>query len=267
MSNIWFTSDLHFNHDKEFIWRNRGFSNVQEMNNTLIQNMKQTVQPDDDFYILGDLFVGGNGKVDADLLKQIPGKVHIIAGNHDTDAKIRVYEEVFGIPVKYSDRIKYKGKDGCKRVFYLSHYPTDTTNMDPNDIVINLFGHTHQKEKYCPFRFNAYHVGVDSHYNYPINLNDIIEDMRLRQVFSNKESLIMVLNQPEEMDGEIQLRHMIFLKNCPQTNFKEIKEDYYKEYTNTGTDIFIPARDVIEAQGIIDKLKTKTEKFDLRMMF
>lgn len=31
MSNIFITSDLHFNHNKDFIWKKRGFSNVNEM--------------------------------------------------------------------------------------------------------------------------------------------------------------------------------------------------------------------------------------------
>ena len=32
MNNIWFTSDLHINHNKEFLWGPRGFVNEKEMN-------------------------------------------------------------------------------------------------------------------------------------------------------------------------------------------------------------------------------------------
>ena len=38
MSNIFITSDLHFNHDKDFIWKERGFSNVNEMNEAIVKN-------------------------------------------------------------------------------------------------------------------------------------------------------------------------------------------------------------------------------------
>ena len=29
---LFFTSDWHFNHDREFVWKQRGFSSVDEMN-------------------------------------------------------------------------------------------------------------------------------------------------------------------------------------------------------------------------------------------
>ena len=35
---IYFSSDLHLNHDKDFIWRERGFSSVEEMNETIVDN-------------------------------------------------------------------------------------------------------------------------------------------------------------------------------------------------------------------------------------
>ena len=34
VSKIFVTSDLHFGHDREFIWKARGFNSVQEMNET-----------------------------------------------------------------------------------------------------------------------------------------------------------------------------------------------------------------------------------------
>ena len=37
MSNIWLISDTHLNHDREFIWKARGFSSVEEMNNAIIE--------------------------------------------------------------------------------------------------------------------------------------------------------------------------------------------------------------------------------------
>lgn len=33
---IWLTSDTHFNHDKDFIWKPRGFQNVQDMNEAIL---------------------------------------------------------------------------------------------------------------------------------------------------------------------------------------------------------------------------------------
>ena len=39
MSNIWLISDTHFNHNKEFVWKARGFNSVEEMNETIIKNV------------------------------------------------------------------------------------------------------------------------------------------------------------------------------------------------------------------------------------
>lgn len=35
---IYFTADLHFGHNKEFIYKKRGFNSVDEMNNKIIEN-------------------------------------------------------------------------------------------------------------------------------------------------------------------------------------------------------------------------------------
>ena len=39
MSKIWFTSDLHFCHDRDFIYGPRGFKSVQEMNEAIGMQM------------------------------------------------------------------------------------------------------------------------------------------------------------------------------------------------------------------------------------
>jgi len=50
---IWFTSDLHFGHDKPFIYEARGFSSVQEMNIAIIRNFQECISPEDELFILG----------------------------------------------------------------------------------------------------------------------------------------------------------------------------------------------------------------------
>ena len=60
MSNIWLTSDFHFGHDREFVWKARGYSSVEEMNEIQIEKFNSLVQSDDTVYILGDLMLGNN---------------------------------------------------------------------------------------------------------------------------------------------------------------------------------------------------------------
>ena len=43
-NNIWFTSDLHFCHDKEFLYKPRGFNSIEEHDTAIIQNWNKKSQ-------------------------------------------------------------------------------------------------------------------------------------------------------------------------------------------------------------------------------
>ena len=58
MGNIFLTSDLHFGHNKEFIYKVRGFNSIEEMNEAIIERWNSVVNNDDDVYVLGDLMLG-----------------------------------------------------------------------------------------------------------------------------------------------------------------------------------------------------------------
>ena len=181
---IWFTSDLHFNHDREFVWKVRGYESVYEMNEAIVERFNSVVQPGDDVYILGDLCLGGGGPaILADnkaLIERLNGRLHIIRGNHDTEPRVRMYETCANVVdvVKWADMLRYKGYH-----FYLSHFPTLTGNLEKESLkqcTCNLFGHTHQITNFHLDMPYMYHVGVDSHNCYPMNLDDIIEEMKAK---------------------------------------------------------------------------------------
>lgn len=170
-SRVWVTSDLHLNHDKNFIWQARGFNSVQEMNKTIIKNLQELVHAEDELYICGDVILG---EIDLDLLKQIPGRVHVILGNHDTDAREQVYKDL-GWSVSFGERIKYvDGKN--KASLLLTHYPTLTTN--PRDKieqwVYNVSGHTHSQYKWDSYQPFIYNVGCDANDCRPVALSFIV---------------------------------------------------------------------------------------------
>ena len=175
MSKIYLSSDLHFFHDKEFIYKPRGFENVSDMNETILKNWNNTVSEDDEVYLLGDLMLGDNNK-GIELIKQLNGKIHVILGNHDSQTRKNMYLECPNIiEICYATQIKYKGYS-----FYLSHYPTLTATLDTSkhlqEVIINLFGHTHQTVNFYNEIPYMYHVGVDSHNNTPVLLDDIIKE-------------------------------------------------------------------------------------------
>ena len=177
MGKIWFTSDLHFNHDRGFIFQPRGFDNVYEMNETIIKNWNEIVNCDDDVYCLGDLMLGNND-VGLSCIKQLKGKIHIVRGNHDTDSRMQLYSQCYNV-VEITEGQFFKWE---RYHFYLSHFPTFTSNLEKRDRItehiVNLYGHTHQKDNFyndIPF---MYHVGVDSHDCKPILIQNILADIR-----------------------------------------------------------------------------------------
>lgn len=175
MNKIYFTSDLHLCHDREFVWGVRGFKNVDEMNKAIVKNWNDVVDWNDDVYVLGDLMLGDTNS-GMKLLNQLNGRIHVILGNHDTATRKALYQKAHNVvevcDVKYFNYNKYH--------FYLSHYHTETSNITAKSLdreLINLYGHTHQKTSFWEDIPMYYHVGVDSHDCKPILIEDIIEEI------------------------------------------------------------------------------------------
>ena len=172
---IFLTSDLHFGHDREFIWKVRGFNSVQEMNETIMRKWNETVNAEDDVYILGDVILGDPSNIE--YVKRLNGKLHIVLGNHDTANREKMYRELPNVVevAEVGIRLKYK-----KYHFVLTHYPMMTGNLEKESLKqmpLNLYGHTHQRTNFYNDMPFMYHVGVDSHDGYPVLLDDIIEEM------------------------------------------------------------------------------------------
>lgn len=183
---VYFTSDLHFCHDKDFVWQVRGFESIDEMNAEIVRKWNELVYPDDDVYVLGDLTLG-NVEEGLKLIAKLNGYLHIIRGNHDTDTKANRYLELPNVvSVEFATVYKYK-----KAIFWLSHYPTITANYDDDKPwakhLVCLFGHTHQEQPFYndnPYMFN---VGMDAHNCTPISIEKIIETIRNKKQELNNE--------------------------------------------------------------------------------
>ncbi len=172
---IYITSDLHFNHNKSFIYQPRGFTSVEEMNKQIIKNWNEIITDNDEVYILGDLMLGDTDK-GIELFNQLNGTKHIIIGNHDTDNRIiKYHNQIPNSTIEFAQRLKYN-----KRSFYLTHYPTLTANYDDykTNGIINLCGHIHTTDPFCDFdKGLIYHCELDAHNCYPISLDKIILDI------------------------------------------------------------------------------------------
>ena len=192
MSKIFLTSDTHFGHDREFIWKVRGFNSVEEMNEAIVQKWNDTVSAEDDVYILGDVILGDPSNIEYG--KGLNGKLHIVLGNHDTSKREEMYRNLPNVVevAEVGIRLKYK-----KHHFVLTHYPMMTGNLEKESLKqmsLNLYGHTHQASNFYNDMPFMYHVGVDSHDCYPVLLDDVIEEMYAKV----KECVAFLDEEPAE---------------------------------------------------------------------
>ena len=176
---IFVTSDTHFWHNREFLWQPRGFNSVLEMNKEIINRWNSVVRYDDEVYLLGDLMLNNNDE-GMRCLRQLNGNIHIILGNHDTDTRVDLYRDArYNIDViGYATIIKYKGYH-----FYLSHYPTLTSNLDADKPlkarILNICGHSHTQDPFADWdKGYIFHAELDTNNCYPWLLDDIIEKIK-----------------------------------------------------------------------------------------
>lgn len=181
---IYFTSDLHIGHDKDFIYEARGFSSIEEHDKEILKRWNEVVWPEDTVYILGDLCMGGNEKEWNSIYYNLNGTIKFIRGNHDTVNKINRYVNEYGIgDLGLASIYKYSKR----RTFYLSHYPTFVANHEEDKFFWCLSGHTHSKDSFQYGHYCVYNVAVDAHEGYPVSIEQIIKDIEKYRQNINKE--------------------------------------------------------------------------------
>ena len=182
---IYFTSDLHLCHDKEFLYGARGFSSIGEMNEAVVDRWNSVVKPGDTVYVLGDLMLGGTSGTEAgvQLLSRLVGDIRIILGNHDTDNRIAAYSTLGSVKsILYADKVTAGGLK-----LFLTHYPCITDNQEKSlkQTVFSLSGHTHSKDLFHGGNPLMYNVALDAHDCTPVSEDevraDIIEKFRQAQ--------------------------------------------------------------------------------------
>lgn len=170
-----FIADTHFNHDREFIYRVRGFNNIQEMNTAIINNWNNAISCNDQVYFLGDFFLGTDEEFILDTISGLNGEIHLILGNHDTNKKIELYRTIPKIKeIVYATKIVHN-----KREIMLSHYPMMTASLesDPKQATFGIHGHVHTVNKFYEGRPYMYNVSCDAQKCRPINIEDALAEM------------------------------------------------------------------------------------------
>lgn len=176
-SNVFFTSDTHFNHANIIRFCDRPFKDVSQMNETLIKNWNERVGPNDTIFHLGD-FAWGGSEVWNSIIQQLNGKKYLILGNHDEKNIRQGY-------MRYFEWVGYQAHIIIEnRSIYLNHYPFlcyGGSYRNEKDLVWQLFGHVHSKPGSNGLDINRltnlfpsqYDVGVDNNNYYPVSFHEV----------------------------------------------------------------------------------------------
>ena len=170
----YYTSDIHFGHNKIIDFAKRPFKSIEEMDNTIINNWNNKIKPTDEVYILGD-FAFYKGEKTNEILKQLNGTKYLIIGNHDCYfLKDKSFDKSL---FKWIEN--YKEIKDNKRKVVLFHYPIAVWNASHHGSY-HLHGHIHRNiETPHPLDFNlgeyALNVGMDVNNFVPMSLDELIQ--------------------------------------------------------------------------------------------
>ena len=168
--NTWITSDLHFGHKNIMKFcpesRARFKDDVDYMNEMMIKEWNELIDPNDLTYILGD-FAFCNAQKATEIARRLNGTKILVEGNHDRKALNDIsFRKCFKEVHKYLD-INY---DGTKII--LSHFPfLEWDQMHRGSL--HFFGHLHGG-KTNQEQYRCKDVGMDATGEIVILMEDAI---------------------------------------------------------------------------------------------
>lgn len=155
-NEILFVSDLHHNHDREFLWGKRGFKSVEEHDSALIHRWNEVCTNRSVVFSLGDeQFNDPTGEKFKNLLRRLNFKtLYCLTGNHFS-GRSAVYKEELKLqfPNVFSE-------DGLQHseVYPLWH------NIDGNPFKQIVFLPTYVEAKINGWHFVLCHFPIYSHH-------------------------------------------------------------------------------------------------------
>lgn len=150
-----FTSDTHFGHAKIIDYNKRPFSNVEEMDETIINNYNSVVSSNDIVYHLGDFAFRDFYQ----YRKRLNGNIVLIKGNHDY-ARLKPRHYNMFKSVHDILELKLNGES-----IMLCHYAMRTWNKSHFN-AWHCYGHSHGR---LEGQGKSCDVGVDANNYTPIS--------------------------------------------------------------------------------------------------
>ena len=176
-TNVFFTSDTHFQHANVIKYCNRPFKTVKEMDSIIVKNWNNTVGKEDIVFHGGDFCFGGSPSW-VYLCNALNGHKYLSAGNHDkgiTANKFEDVQQIFNIRIMGDEEMESDGQR-----ITLCHYPMISWYQSHRGSW-QLYGHVHgrldneQHHEGHPSRVspNQLDIGVDSHNFTPLSYEQV----------------------------------------------------------------------------------------------
>ncbi len=173
MTDTWVISDTHFNHAPILTFKDYagkpprdGFTDVNHMNEVMLDNWASVVKPNDTVIHCGDVLFGMD-KVDwmTNVFAKLPGKKRLLRCNHDNAKMIAPFFKDVQLWIDMSDR-----------GLLFSHTPQHASTLAEshrfgNKPLLNVHGHIHSN----PSPEGPYRCVCVEQINYtPINLEELV---------------------------------------------------------------------------------------------
>ena len=182
--NVWFTSDLHFCHANVIKYDGRPYKNVEEMNESLIENWNHYIDKDDVVFYLGDLSFDRSGKQTQEIVNRLNGKIHYVLGNHDDERDIRKLGRFETISDYINLSVPDKDNTRKRQGIMMMHYPILSWDKAHHGDW-HLHGHSHQslvKQNPEYYKRKVLDMGCNGWDYCPVHYTDIKQIMINREI-------------------------------------------------------------------------------------
>ena len=195
-NNVWLTSDTHYGHSNIVRgvtnWRNaegeipieqvRDFSDIETMNELMVENINNNVDRNDWLIHLGDWSFGGYDKIQEFREKINCNNIVLILGNHDHHIQrdIPKFRKMFNHIANYEE-LKISRKNDANNTLVLCHYPIISWNQMHHGSFM-LHGHQHLKGERKFGQGKRMDIGLCGSEDFrPYHIEEIVDLLSKRQ--------------------------------------------------------------------------------------
>lgn len=183
--NLYVTSDTHFYHNKEFIYKNRGYDDPIQMNEDMINTINSTVGTDGVLLHLGDFCLNTKINQYYEILNKLKIKeLWLINGNHNNPHRNLEYREI-DVPYQIKHLGDYFTFKYNKKYFVCCHFPLRMWDGQSNGSM-HIHGHCHNNlisSRSDDKTQKILDVGWDA-FSRPIHINEVLTIMNTKKINS-----------------------------------------------------------------------------------